>query len=61
MAYDLERALIRYTGFAGLRLNVMALSKFQAGVAKQVGGDVKTDAVWELLQRMVYALAPAAE
>lgn len=27
----------------------------------QVGGDVKTDAVWELLQRMVYALAPAAE
>lgn len=27
----------------------------------QVGGDVKSGTVWELLQRMVYGLAPAAE
>lgn len=27
----------------------------------QVGGDVKSDAVWDLLKRMVYALAPATE
>lgn len=25
----------------------------------QVGGDVKSDEVWELLRRMVYDLAPA--